>query len=307
MALCLAGCAAGTSTSLLPGPPPSDPTLGAPEPPPSGINFVDWADVGVHPNGFNFGLIGHSREATVPDTPSALKANATLTGSYSTAGLTNLNMTSGGQKLAFVETNEPVASGDPRLYLVPDFWGEAQLGYVADPFASGWNYQTFGIWSTSYWTDPDRTGRRIGAMTVGSETIVTDIPATGTATYTGFSTGNYFTSTINVVTANASANVDFAQRKVTLSLTDSMMASQWSARAEAARPDLNLSGTLNYASGTNGFAGAIVTAGGGQGGAPMSGTANGFFYGPGAAELGGVFWVTSGQSMAYGGAFGAKK
>jgi hypothetical protein len=309
LALGLAGCAGNGSgggpaispplENLLPPPPP-------PEPPPSGINFVDWADVAAHPDGFKFALAGYSREATAPDTPSALKPNATLRGSYSSAGIADLVMSSGGTNLVPRGPYEAVLSDDPRLHFLRHYLDEFPHGYVADPFASDWNYQTFGLWGVSYLTFDSITpqgGRRMGALTVGAQTNVVDVPATGTATYTGFSAGNYFATSYfatSAVTANLVANVDFAQRKVALSLTDSI----W---ADIPRPELDLSGTLTFASGVNGFAGPVTTLGGGEAGAPMTGTANGFFYGPGAAELGGVFWVTSGQSNAYIGAFGARK
>jgi hypothetical protein len=98
----------------------------------------------------------------------------------------------------------------------------------------------------------------------------------------------------------------FVQQTVSFSTTGTQVlpygATNWSPN-----PSLNLSGTLSLASGSNGFSGAASTTGGGVGNAPMTGTANGVFYGPQANEVGGAFWVSGGGVTTYAGGFGGKR
>jgi hypothetical protein len=71
--------------------------------------------------------------------------------------------------------------------------------------------------------------------------------------------------------------------------------------SSAENSSLRMTGTLNYASGSNQFSGAISTDGG------MTGSATGRFYGPAAQEIGGTFSATGPGVQSYGGAFGGAR
>ena len=173
------------------------------------------------------------------------------------------------------------------------------IAFAADPSKQGWNYQSFGVWETGRVAGSGNSG----VMSVGAPTAGAAIPTSGTATYTGKSVGFYTdatgvgNTTFSVVTVNA----DFAARTLGLSTTGTFKTSDYSTTSLA--PNLDLTGTLSYAAGTNSFAGNVTNGG------TLSGTSSGRFYGPGAQELGGVFILQAGSGIpeTYGGAYGAKK
>ena len=100
-----------------------------------------------------------------------------------------------------------------------------------------------------------------------------------------------------------SLTTDFSARTIGFTTTSTVKALTGSLIAGTSDPNLNMSGTLTWTSGTNAFSGPVTTTG-----RPLSGNANGRFYGPSATEAGGVFYLvpTSGVES-YGGAFGAKR
>ena len=127
------------------------------------------------------------------------------------------------------------------------------------------------------------------------------IPASGTATYKGYTSGIYVNGNKSFLTvANMTANADFAARSVQFATNNSNMTNVIS-NASSANPDLDLSGTLSYAKGKNGLSGAIKSANG------MTGNAKGQFYGPKAQEIGGTFLATGTGNQGYMGAFGGKR
>lgn len=171
-----------------------------------------------------------------------------------------------------------------------------------------WDYQNFGVWLTGAGT---LTGQ-LGAMTVGAETAGAAVLASGTYTFTGVSAGYYIDTAGagHFVTSNMSAAVDFSVRSINFTTTGSAMTSNLSV-APTANNNLNLSGTLTYAAGSNQFTGSVATAGGGPLNAAMNGTTTGKFYGPSAQEIGGTFSVSNGTvgagGAAYVGGFGGKR
>lgn len=158
-----------------------------------------------------------------------------------------------------------------------------------------WKYQTFGIWETGL----DTGSGTIGAMSVGTPTSGSAIPKTGTATFSGVSGGIYRDGTTDYITASSlSANVDFLNRTIALATTATEKLEVGTVTS-IADPDLDMTGTLTYATDTNAFSGSVTATG-------LTGSSTGQFYGPNAEELGGVFALT-GAGKTYSGAYGAKQ
>jgi hypothetical protein len=178
---------------------------------------------------------------------------------------------------------------------------------AADESYSGWNYQSYGVWITGRGTGSGTAG----AATVGAATVGTNIPTTGSGTFTGTSAGLYVSPTGNylVTTAYMTANVSFANRTVNFNTVDTAATSAANAlngNFGTLTPALNLTGTLNYGAGSNRISGTVTTAGSANG-TPMTGTATGNFYGPNANEIGGTFSVTGSGMETFAGAFGGKR
>ncbi len=168
---------------------------------------------------------------------------------------------------------------------------------AANPYDFGWNYQSFGIWTTGAGTGSGTHG----AMSAGAETAGSAIPTAGTATYTGYAGGRY----VNAIGqywftgANMSADANFTTRSIAFSTTGTTVTPDLV--AQTANNNLNMTGTLSYSAATNNITGNITTTGG------LTGTVTGRFYGPSAQEIGGVFSASSGSLEKYGGAFGGKR
>ena len=172
------------------------------------------------------------------------------------------------------------------------------VGVFANPYALGWDYQTFGTWNhTLYNTDT------MGAESFGAPTPGLAVPGTGTATFTGKLIGMYAPATGpgSLATADLSVHADFARRSLTVSSSGTTLTRDLSTITPA--PQLNLNGTLSYEAGSSSFSGTLVNAAG-----TMSGASKGKFYGPKAEELGGVFVVKSPSTVeTFTGAYGAKR
>jgi hypothetical protein len=174
------------------------------------------------------------------------------------------------------------------------------VGVIANPYALGWNYQSFGAWNDH------ATGIAngiMGATSYGAATPAQSVPAGGTATFSGKVGGLYASpeGLGSMAVAELSVGVNFSARS--LSIASSSTTLSRDLRAATAAPQLDLSGTLRYAPGSSSFSGTLVNAGG-----TMSGTSSGRFYGPAAEELGGVFTLRSAAGPeTFVGAYGAKR
>lgn len=169
---------------------------------------------------------------------------------------------------------------------------------AANPYALGWEYQSFGIWNVEARITPD-----IHAVSFGAPTPFSGIPTLGTANFTGKLGGLYVSPAGQgaVALADVSVNADFGARTLGFSSTATTLTRDLAATTPA--PDLDLSGTLTYASGSGRFSGALVNAGG-----TLSGPSSGSFYGPAAEELGGAFRLRSASGVeTFTGAYGAKR
>jgi hypothetical protein len=277
--------------------------------PPIVVPFTSWQAV---PTGLPVVLSGSSREAAVAAVgsrvtriaaPSAFAPGASVTETINADGIpVEIKVTAAQSgpidfEIGWSLSQIGISRSDSRLQYIEDFEGNNDAD-LANPYALGWNYQTFGVWRTSFSTS-------IGTLTVGIPSSAASIPTTGTATYRGFAAGRYIRSDgILPVTATVTATADFVRNNVALALTDSTV---FVTNQFAPNADLNLFGTLSNVPGANALAGPVGTKGGGPGNVAMTGTADGYFYGPGATELGGVFWVNGGADTAYAGAFGARQ
>ncbi|MBN1006996.1 transferrin-binding protein-like solute binding protein [Amphritea pacifica] len=179
----------------------------------------------------------------------------------------------------------------------PDF---SEVGFTLLPLNIGWDYQTLGTWVTETTTGSGASGR-LGSISVGSRTDGSAVPTTGTATFTGATSGFYIDSagTLFYVLGNTSINADFANRSLAFTTSNNNTVNI-NTEVASVNSDLNLSGTLTYSAGSNNFSGSVTGTG-------LTGSASGYFYGPSAEEAGGTFALTGGGVEIYTGAFGAKR
>jgi hypothetical protein len=180
------------------------------------------------------------------------------------------------------------------------------VAIAAEPQALGWNYQTYGIWVSG------DTAGFAGAVSVGSPTAVTGIPSTGSANFSGNASGFYLDSTgrdIYFTTANMTATTNFATRTISFSTSSTAISTNLTnfvAPSTYGIGNLNMTGTLNYAAGTNSISGAVTASGASPN--SLSGTANAKFFGPTANEIGGTYGLSNaGTSERLVGGFGGKR
>lgn len=170
-------------------------------------------------------------------------------------------------------------------------------GFVANPYALGWNYQSFGVWNDS--ASPD--GMR--ASSFGAATPSSAVPTVGSATFSGKLGGGYVSPTGERGAATADLRVSASFSARSLDLASSRTTLVRDAGGSVAAPHLDLRGSLTYAPGSSTFTGSLVNSAG-----TMTGSSTGRFYGPAAQELGGVFVMRSPTtSEKLTGAYGAKR
>jgi len=170
---------------------------------------------------------------------------------------------------------------------------------VADAFANGWNYQTYGVWTTQ--SNP--TSVAFGAVSAGVPTPGNAVPTTGLASFSGRASGYYIDpagATFNT-DATLTANVDFQQRFIAFNTGNTTLVNTGTG-AKSANTGLNMTGTLNWDAGFNRFSGSVQTANDN-----LSGSASGKFYGPKAEEIGGTYNLVSGPTSRMIGGFGGKR
>lgn len=173
---------------------------------------------------------------------------------------------------------------------------------------TGWNYQFYGVWMTGF----GGSSGTIGAASGGATTPVASIPNTGTATFTGISSGLFLDNAGEAFLAQSTMQADASFTNRTVGFTTSnthitplassvnaMIADGSVAQPFTATPGLNLSGTMSYAVGENKLSGPVSSTNG------MTGVVDANFYGPVANEIGGSFAV-KGTAGNYIGAFGGK-
>ena len=246
--------------------------------------------------------------------PSQNQGGASMTLSYGASLINSATLNSGqGTVITFDksigDTIAPLPvgpfAGDANVALKAN--GSA-VGLFAEPCPSnscGWNYQSYGVWISGIDAATGLGNGTTGALSVGSATPVSGMPATGTATFVGTAGGLYVSPTgaAAFTIADMSASVNFGTRAVGFSTTTTNLTNDFT--SFTARNDLNMSGTLSYASGTNAFSGTLTAPGAGSG---LSGNAVGKFYGPTATEIGGTYAIKAGSGLeSLIGAFGGKR
>ena len=174
---------------------------------------------------------------------------------------------------------------------------ETTIGVFTNPTYYGFEYQTYGAWGA--YGNATSGG---SAISIGSATPVTGMPATGSYTFTGGASGYYTDANklAYVTNANMTATASFDARTVSFATNGTYVSGSPSGSAISS-PDLNLSGTLAIASGANKVSGTVTTVSG------MSGNANGKFYGPTANEVGGTYAVSGSGLGTFVGGFGGKR
>jgi len=177
------------------------------------------------------------------------------------------------------------------------------VGLVANPYALGWDYQSFGVWNRVEYGAPDA----IGAESFGAVTPASAVPSSGYGYFTGKLAGMYVSpqGLASMAAGNVVVSADFSARSLTFATTD--ITTSQDLRTATLATNLNLSGTLTYSPVSNKFSGTLTNANGTFSGT-LSGTTEGRFYGPAAQELGGVFAVKSPTTVeTFTGAYGAKR
>lgn len=177
---------------------------------------------------------------------------------------------------------------------------ESRFGFFvndSDP-SIDWSYQTYGIWMDGY---GDASGS-YGAISVGDQTPFGDVPTTGFATFSGITNGIYVDASGKsfITTGAATLNADFSARSIGFSTTGTQKTELTPVATTTAAPNLDMTGTLSYASGSPNFTGAVSSG-------SLSGFTDGRFYGPAANEAGGVYTLTGSGIESLTGAYGAKR
>jgi len=157
------------------------------------------------------------------------------------------------------------------------------------------NFSSFGAWDTNT-IAPNVTGG-FGVIASGQNTPVGAMPTSGTATYTGGTTGFLQTSATSAETrirGTATVTANFGTAAITSAFN--------------IPGQFNFIGTGSIVGGTNTYTGSTTTTSVANSALPaaMLGDLRGAFYGPAAQETAGTWTLKGGQAQAIG-AFGAKR
>ncbi|SEQ29721.1 hypothetical protein SAMN03080615_01096 [Amphritea atlantica] len=223
-------------------------------------------------------------------------AKATLT--YDSNGnISKLSIATDNGTVSWDSSSDSFSYSAPTLEVLSANESNYGVAIVAEDM--GWDYQTLGSWVTGM-GDINSAGR-IGSISVGSRTDGSAVPTTGSATFVGITSGVYIDSagTAFFVAGNTSINADFSARSLNFTTFNNNTVNG-NTGATGVNSDLNLSGTLTYAAGSNNFSGSVNGTG-------LTGSASGYFYGPSAEEAGGTFALTGSGVENYTGAFGSKQ
>ena len=274
----------------------------------------------------NTALFGNLRPlgTAVPDSS---PDHFTATDAYRTPGGT-VTVQAGGSN-AFTQTGHAagqtgVISGDYSILSSTDSAIGTGGGGAFEGFTGvvGLTYVGFGTWSLSACANsptpsclPTYAGVNAGAQ--GSATQTTPMPSTGLATYTGGAVG-YVLQPVAKNTNNAAEfwgtsvlKANFATNALSGAISNITAYSVGSGSSNQTSlgsiNDITLAGTIS-GSAVTGTTSAGATAGTAFNIAGATGSLSGAFYGPGAAEVAGVFSLNGGtNSTTLVGSFGAKQ
>lgn len=195
----------------------------------------------------------------------------------------------------------PIAGGFATVAANADL---SEIAIAVEPIPQGWNYQTFGVWQRS----PTQGSQgRVGAISTGNFTAANNIPNTGSATFTGISSGSYLEPdgvTGGLTSANMAVVVDFSNRVAGFATANTVL-SKDGGQTFTNFQALDLTGSLQVANGQNLMSGTVSTKAGSP--ANLSGDIYGKFYGPSAQEVGGTFGLKGTGVQSYVGGFGGKR
>ena len=188
-------------------------------------------------------------------------------------------------------------------------WGVNGNGYAIIVNDDDLNFVAHGIWSFSTNCPVRGCAKNFGNMNVyvgggafGYETPHGNIPSSGTKRFTGDTIGAYTNEfgKSYFVSAFFTADTNFGTREIDIS-TSGTFARDLITDVTGSNSNLNWSGSMSYAAGSNNLSGTGVTDDG-----QLSGDLKGKFYGGAANEIGGTWAFTGTGNRRYGGAFAGK-
>lgn len=300
----LSACGGGSTSgggSVQPIPAPSPPP---PPPPPPPTAFTSWQSIPSNgtlrvsgstveaPYTMNSNTSGTYGTISVGDlTADFTYASGSQTGIKVMGGLSNVSFTDGDGATKIRLASSPTITN----YTSPS--GSTSL-FVVDAPLAGYSYMTYGAW----------TGKTTASSGIdsgfhgGSVTPAAAVPTTGSVTYSGKSVGYYSYEGGNrarEVTSDVTLAANFGARTLNF-------------RSVGGHP---MFGLLSYSSGSSMFSGQVTSIDPTSNAEQLfgwSGTLSGSFYGPGAQEVAGTFFMkssfgTCNSGCQYVGAFGARR
>lgn len=174
----------------------------------------------------------------------------------------------------------------------------SEQALFANPYTLGFDYQTFGVWGKGLVAGQSGS---YGAMSVGARTAGSSVPTGGTARFDGVAGGIYIhpqTGEPFRYGANARFDVDFSSRAIDMSTFNQFVVSILDERTLPIN-SISLTASMTYDASSPNFEGSFAFGN-------SSGSGSGSFYGPGAEELGGTFYVSGGSGTLIGG-FGGRR
>lgn len=191
--------------------------------------------------------------------------------------------------------------------------------YLRNPASMGMSYNTFAVFGSGFMRNSRDVN--VGYQSIGK--AVTEFPTDGAAKYTGY--GHAYINDVAAkrlsannedkqVTMNVEMNADFGRRSMSFNTSNTYIHTYESVNGAAeqhviqARPDLDLNGSVGWNRRVPHYTGQVRNSAGN-----LSGTIEGSFYGPVAAETGGVFGLTGADAVDptvrthYVGGFSAKR
>jgi hypothetical protein len=306
-AAALCGCAGGAHQAG--GTPPAQQVFVTPPPrPPAGplLAPVQTAGSSASAGGTNFHPLlltavtsdfGGDAATTNQGATLAVDAsgNRTLTINNPALAVTNVTITGANWAADLADGN--------RLVVQPSSWSNT----------AHYDYTQFGLWTVS--SSPVIGPRSTAAWAGGAETSAQNVPASGTATYTGDTVGKWSYGWCENA-CNPPGNVigkirltaDFAARSISGAVSDIVLMDDVFFGGQGLPGEVLLTATIepssNRFSGTT--QGTSQAAAGSFIGPDASGVVSGQFFGPAAEEVGGVWTLTGARSRMIG-SFGAHR
>lgn len=166
--------------------------------------------------------------------------------------------------------------------------------YLRDPASMGMSYNTFAVFASGFMRNTRDVN--VGYQSIGKQ--VTELPKAGTAKYQGIAHAyindlaaeRYSNVANNQLTMDVEIHADFAKRSLGFNTRNTYIHTYETVNGRAeqhvveSRPDLNLHGSAGWNRDVGDFKGQVRNAEGN-----LTGELEGSFYGPKAAEVGGVF------------------